>query len=111
MKHKTTDRAKVVAKKRYGFCCAVTGLNTKYAAIDGCHIFPAGSYPQFKNYDENIVPCNRQFHLLKLDQSGNYLNEPTKRIAILSECVIPDFRQRFLEQMDELNNLVKGETK
>src|SRR3990167_9396435 len=100
MKFKNVMAAKQAAKKYYGNNCIVTGMSG--IILDGCHIYPAGSYPQIKSYSENIVPCNRLFHNNILDYTNGLINSPQRRKEILLETVRPEFKSRLVQQLIEL---------
>jgi len=63
----STNKAKDLIKQVYGYKCIVTDMdrqdiNRHGSSLDGCHIYPAGSYPQLKKIPVNIIPMVRSLH-------------------------------------------------
>lgn len=101
-KQTTTDKAKDIIKAHYGACI----LSSLESPLDGCHIFPCGEYPSLKKYPAAIVPLTRYYHYY-LDNSKSRTRKPKERIEYLMTHCMPDYKVRFIQQLDILFELCK----
>ena len=101
-KQPTTDKAKKIIKDYYG-ACILSGVETP---LDGCHLFPCGPFPALKKYPAAIVPLVRRHHYY-LDNYINRTRTTKERIEYLMINCLPDYREKFIHQLDILFELCK----
>jgi hypothetical protein len=105
---KRIDQAMFAAKKRYEYHCIICGVN-RYSTniIIGSHIYPRGSFAEFADRIDNIIPlcfnCDKSFEKMP----DGLLRSPEKRIEYILQTVHPVYTQQIYLQIGRLRKLVE----
>ncbi len=99
-KQSTITMAKQIIKTHYGACI----LSAIEGPLDGCHIFSCSLFPSLSKYPCAVVPLIRRHHL-NLDNYRNRTRSPKGRIEYLMIHCMPEYRSRFILQIEMLFEL------
>jgi len=112
MKYSCSKEAKEAAIKHYDGFCIMSGLSKRDTSIAGCHIFPAGAYPELKTWSENILPIRFSLHT-NADNTFDWITfqkkarSPNEKIYwLIKNGIRPEFKRKVRSQLYDLADIL-----